>query len=400
MTVVVTGLGAVTPLGGDVKSTWTAMLAGENAAVALEWAADLPARIAAPAAVDPVELLGRAARRVDRASQFTLLALREAWADAGIIEADPQRIGVVMGTGIGGVHTIVDSYETLRTRGARYVSPVALPMLMPNSPSAQASMEINAQAFAYGSTSACAAGADAIATGMDLIRAGRAEVVAVGATDASITPVIMAGFASMRALSTRNTEPGLASRPFDADRDGFVMAEGAGVLILEDARHAQARGARVYCTLAGAGVSAEAYHMASPHPDGVGMTNAMRKALVDADLSVSDVSHVNAHATSTPGGDVVEGKVIRSVLGAPMVSATKSMTGHLLGAAGAISAITSVLALHHRTAPPTINLDTLDPALDLDVVVTQPRPLPTGPTAVLTNAAGFGGHNVVLAFTH
>ncbi|MDX3193707.1 beta-ketoacyl-[acyl-carrier-protein] synthase family protein [Streptomyces sp. MN03-5084-2B] len=410
-TVVVTGLGAFTPLGTTVKETWTALLDGRSAVAKLDepWAARLPVRLAARAAADPAELLGRVpARRLDRVGQFGVLAVREAWADAGFVEPagahggpDPDRVAVVLGTGVGGVHTIVDNHEQLRNHGPRKVSPLALPMLMNNHAAAQAALEIGARAQATAPSTACAAGAEAVAAGLDLIRLGRADVVAVGGTDAGVHPLIVAGFAQMRALSARNDEPGRASRPFDHARDGFVLAEGAAVLILERASHAEARGVRGYCTLAGAGLSSEAHHITSPHPDGAGMASAMRRMLSDARLEAGDVGHVHAHATSTGGGDVAESRAIGSVLGLGTVpvSAIKSMTGHLLGAAGALGAVASVLTLVNRVAPPTANLDDLDDRIDVDVVGTFPRELPAAPRAAVCNAAGFGGHNVSLAFT-
>ncbi|MEV5379883.1 beta-ketoacyl-[acyl-carrier-protein] synthase family protein [Streptomyces nondiastaticus] len=413
--VVVTGLGATTPLGGDTAATWAALLAGRSATAALteEWAAGLPVRIAARAAAEPSLLLDRVeARRLDRAAQFCVVALREAWADAGFTgparepgegdaaAPDAERVGVVIGSGIGGLHTVTGNYDQLRERGPRLVSPVALPMLMANSPAAQASMLIGARAALHAPSTACAAGAEAVAAGLDMIRLGRADVVVVGGADAAVHPLAIAGFANMGALSARHHDPAGASRPFDRSRDGFVMGEGAAVLVLESAEHARARGARVYCELAGAGLSADAHHMARPEPGGRGMASALRKALAEAGLAPADVAHVNAHATSTVGGDLVEGRAISAVLGpgAAPVSAVKSMTGHLLGAAGALGALTSVLALHRRVAPPTANLDVLDEGLDLDVVGSAPRPLPAGDAAVVANASGFGGHNVVLAF--
>ena len=408
--VVVTGLGATTPLGGDAKATWAAMLRGRPGAAALTepWAAGLPVRIAARAVVDPATVLGRVeARRLDRCGQFCLIALREAWADAGFVgpaedggTPDPDRVAVVIGSSLGGVGSLLDNHEAMRLGGTRRVSPHTIPMIMPNGPAGQAALEIGARAVVSAPVSACATGAEAIACGLDLIRWHRADVVAVGGTEAAINPLILAAFASMRAMSRRNAEPARASRPFDRARDGFVIGEGAAVLILERAGHALARGARVYCQVAGAGLSGDAYHIASPEPDGRGMARALRNALEDARLLPEQVVHVNAHATSTPLGDRAESRAICSVLGSSgyCVSAIKSMSAHLLGAAGAIEALATVLALRDRLAPPTINLDSPAPDIEVDVVGDEPRTLPARSAAALSNSSGFGGHNVVLAF--
>ena len=418
--VVVTGVGAVTPLGADAKATWAAMLAGRGAAEPLteDWAAQLPVRIAARAAADPAEALGRVeARKLDRCEQFSLVALREAWADAGFVgpaeehgTPAPDRVGVVIGSGLGGLGTLVENWTALARRGPRLVSPHTLPMIMPNGSAGQASLELGARAFAHAPVSACATGAEAVAAGLDQIRLGRADVVAVGGTEAIIHPLALAAFSTMLAMSRRNDDPAHASRPFDLGRDGFVMGEGAAILILESARHAESRGAHVYCELAGAGISADAHHIASPEPNGRGMTEALRKALADARLVAADVVHVNAHATATQQGDLAESRALAAVLGSGTlearakvgagycVSATKSMSGHLIGAAGAVEAVATVLALRDRVAPPTINLEDPDPRIEVDVVGGRPRPLPAGPVAALSDSAGFGGHNVVLAF--
>jgi 3-oxoacyl-[acyl-carrier-protein] synthase II len=407
--VVVTGLGATTPLGGDAKSTWARMLRGRSGAAALTepWADSLPVRIAARAAVEPAAVLGRVeARRLDRCAQFALIAVREAWADAGFVgpaedggTPDPDRLAVVIGSSLGGIDSLIGNQEALRLRGARHVSPYTIPMIMPNGAAACAGLEIGARAQVSAPASACATGAEAIACGLDLIRSRRADVVVAGGTEAAIHPVILAAFAAMGAMSRRDAEPAAASRPFDTARDGFVMGEGAAVLIMERAGHALARGARVYCQVAGAGLSADAHHITSAEPDGRGMARALRKALDDARLLPSQVAHVNAHATSTPLGDRAESRALSAVLGTSgyCVSATKSTSAHLLGAAGAIEAVATVLALRDRVAPPTINLDTPDPDIEIDVVGDEPRALPAGPVAALTNSCGFGGHNVVLA---
>ena len=402
--VVVTGLGAVTPLGGDVASTWSALLAGESGARVLEdeWAAQLPVRLAAPAAADPAEVLGRVeARTLDRGQQLAVVAALEAWADAGTPEVDPERLAVVVGTGIGGILTTLSAYDTLRERGARRVSPHAVPMLMPNGAAAAVGLRLGARAGVHAPVSACASGAEAVALALDIVRSGRADVVVCGGTEAAVHPLPLAAFASMRALSTREDAPAAASRPFDKGRDGFVLGEGAGVLVIESAAHAAARGRAAYAALAGAGMSADAYHVAAPDPVGAGAARAMQSALRDADLAPADVRHVNAHATSTPAGDIAEASALRTVFGRAAdqlaVTATKSCTGHLLGAAGAVEAVATVLSLHHHTVPAVRNLDDPDDAVDLDVVRVDPRQV--APGAALSNSFGFGGHNVALAFT-
>lgn len=403
--VVVTGLGATTPLGGDVATTWSAMLAGTSGVKILteDWVDTLPVHIAAPVAVDPSEILPvPQIRRMDRSGQFALIAAREAWADAGAPEIDPERIGVVIASGIGGVTTLLAAYDTLKERGARRVLPMTVPMLMPNGPAAIVGLELTARAGVHTPVSACSSGAEAIAYAVDMIRSGRADVVAAGGTEAAIHPLPLAGFAAMQALSTRNEEPERASRPYDKGRDGFVLGEGAGVLILETLEHARARGARIYGEVAGSGITADAHHMAQPDPVGAGAARAMSMAVASAGASPSDVVHINAHATSTPVGDVAEVGAIRRALGdatdGACVSATKSMTGHLLGAAGAVESIATILALQDRKAPPTTNLEDPDDDVDLDVVRGEPRDLPDGELLALNNSFGFGGHNVALAF--
>ena len=403
-TVVVTGLGATTPLGGDVASTWAGLLAGTSGVQVLteEWAQELPARIAAPAALDPSEVLDRVeARTLDRSQQLALIAAREAWQHAGAPEVDPERLAVVVASGIGGVITLLSAYDTLNEKGARRVSPHTVPMLMPNGPAATVALELGARAGVHTPVSACASGAEAIALGIDLIRAGRADVVVAGGTEAAVASLPMAAFAAMRALSLRNDEPTRASRPYDKARDGFVLGEGAGIVVLESAAHAAKRNASVHAVAAGAGITSDAHHVAAPDPAGAGAARAMSLALRDAGLTPADVVHLNAHATSTPAGDVAEALAIRTVLGEHAgnvaVTATKSMTGHLLGAAGAVEAVATILALKHSLSPATANLDDPDDEVQLDVVRVDPRPLPPG--AALSNSFGFGGHNVALAFT-
>jgi 3-oxoacyl-[acyl-carrier-protein] synthase II len=402
--IVVTGLGASTPLGGDASTTWEALLAGQSGARALDepWAEQLPVRIAAPAAVDPADVLGRvAARKLDRSQQLALVAAREAWADAGQPAVAPERLAVVLASGIGGVTTLLDAHDTLTTKGARAVGPHTVPMLMPNGSAAVVALELGARAGTHAPVSACASGSESIATALDLLRLGRADVVVCGGTEAAIHPLPMAGFAAMRALSTRNDEPQAASRPFDKGRDGFVLGEGAGVLVLERASSAAARGAYVYAELAGAGLTSDAHHIAAPDPEGAGAGRAVALAMADAGATADEVVHINPHATSTPLGDLAEVKALHLALGDAVrsipVSATKSATGHLLGAAGGLEALLTVLALEHRLAPPTRNLDDPDDDVDLDVVRFEARPLPA-PGVALSTSFGFGGHNTALVF--
>jgi 3-oxoacyl-[acyl-carrier-protein] synthase II len=407
-TVVVTGLGATTPLGGDAASTWTAMLAGRSGVRRLTepWAERLPVRIAASAAADPAEIVGRVqARRMDRCEQFALVASREAWADAGAPELDPERLGVAVTSGIGGIGSTLAAYDTLNEKGWQRISPYTVPMLMPNGSAGWISMELGAHAGAHSLVSACASGAEAIGYGIDMIRSGRADVVVAGGTEAAIMPLNIGAFAVMRAMSTRNDEPERASRPFDKARDGFVLGEGAGMLVLESLSHARQRDARIHAIAAGAGYSSDAYHIAHPAPDGAGVTAAIGRALADARVNPEQVVHVNAHATSTPEGDALEAQALVRALGSAadgvVVTSTKSMTGHLLGGAGAIESVAAILALREGLAPPTINLEDLDDDVPVDVA-TEPRPLTkrgAEPMAVLNNAFGFGGHNVSLVFT-
>ncbi|GAB2902827.1 beta-ketoacyl-ACP synthase II [Streptomyces mayteni] len=410
-TVVVTGVGATTPLGGDSATTWEGLLAGRSGVRALteEWAADLPVRMAAVAAVDPADVLPRpVARRLDRSAQFALLAAREAWADAGFSaragedeSVDPTRLGTVIASGIGGVTTLLDQYDVLREKGARRVSPHTVPMLMPNSPAANVGLEVGAQAGVHTPVSACASGAEAVGYAAEMIGTGRADVVVAGGTEAAIHPLPIAAFGNMMAMSKQNDEPERASRPYDTARDGFVLGEGSGVVVLESAEHAARRGARVYCELLGQGLSADSHHIAQPEPSGRGIAAAVESLLENTDLKPEQLFHLNAHATSTPLGDIAEIKALRRVLGDEVdhvaISATKSMTGHLLGGAGGIETVATALALYHRVAPPTINIEDLDPEVDADVVRDEPRELPGGTIAAINNSFGFGGHNVVLA---
>ncbi|PKV85067.1 beta-ketoacyl synthase [Streptomyces sp. TLI_146] len=394
--VVVTGLGAITPLGADTASTWSGLLTGKSGVSLLteEWATDLPVRVAAGLPVDPVSLLDRVeARRLDRCEQLALISSREAWRDAGTPEVEPERLAVVIGTGTGGVLTTLGQDDTYEKSGARRLSPYAVPMLMPNGPAAWVSMDLGARGGARTPVSACASGAEAIAMGLDLIRAGRADVVVAGGTEACLHPFTLAAFAQMKALSPQEHDPETVSRPFDADRSGFVMGEGAGVLVLERASFARARQARVYGAVAGAAVTSSADHITAS--DVAGQVRAIETALRDADLGPADIGVVHAHATSTPSGDLAEADAVERAIGThAVVTATKSMTGHMLGASGAVGAMAALLALHEGTVPATRNLERLDPAVRLDVVAGANR---TGSwDAALANSFGFGGHNVSL----
>jgi 3-oxoacyl-[acyl-carrier-protein] synthase II len=403
--VVVTGLGLTSPVGGDVASSWDALLAGRSGASRLEhdWAEQLPVRIAAEIAVEPGEVLERVkARRLDRSAQFAVIAAQEAWTHSGLAgtDIDGERVGVACASGIGGIQTLLANYDALNQSGPRRVSPLAIPMLMPNSPAANIGLAIGAKAGVHTPVSACASGNEAIALGIDMIRLGRADVVVCGGTEAAVHVLPMAAFGQMMALSKRNDDPGAASRPWDKGRDGFVLGEGAACVVLESAEHAEARGARVYAEAAGAGITADSHDIAQPDPAGLGATRAMKMCLREADMEPSEVVHINAHATSTPLGDLAEAGAIRNALGSAadgmILTSTKSMTGHLLGAAGALESVATVLALYNRVVPPTINLD--DPEdIGLDVAV-KPRDLPEGDLAALNNSFGFGGHNVALAF--
>ncbi len=403
--VVVTGLGATSPLGGDVATSWSALLAGTSGVRLLteDWAQTIPVHFAARVAVEPSEQMERVElRRLDRSEQFAVIASREAWKDAGAPEMDKERLGVVIASGIGGVTTLLDQYDILREKGARLVSPHTVPMLMPNGPAANVGLELQAKAGVHTPVSACASGAEAIGYAFEMIAHNRADVVVSGGVEAAIHAMPMSGFAAMKALSTRNDDPLRASRPYDLNRDGFVLGEGGGILVLEEYEHAVARGARIYCEIAGQGLTSDGYHIAAPDPDGAGVQRALKFALRQAEISTKDIVHLNAHATSTPAGDVAEANALRAALGADAdhvaVSATKSMTGHLLGGAGALESVFIVKSLQDRLAPPTINIDDLDPAVTIDVVRDKPRALPAGDIAALNDSFGFGGHNVVLVF--
>ncbi|MGW3187967.1 beta-ketoacyl-[acyl-carrier-protein] synthase family protein [Streptomyces ardesiacus] len=407
--ILITGLGAITPLGPDVETTWRAALAGRSGVRALDrpWADDLQVRIAAPVTTE-LPLSRVEARRMDRCSQLAMVATREAWHNAGLKEAanrrtlDPRRVAVVAGVGMGGLSTTLDQQETLRTNGPRGISPHAVTMLIPSAPAAHISIEIGAQAGALSVASACASGAEAVLRASQLIRAGEADIVVAVAAEAPIVPLTIAGFAAMRALSTNNEHPTQASRPFDVNRDGFVVGEGAAALILESEQSARARGAPACCTFAAGALTTDSHHVALPAPQAIQSARSIELALSRGDLAPQDIAHANAHATSTPAGDLAEALAYTKAFGdhsqKMAISATKSMTGHLLGAAGALEAVFTVLALVDRHAPPTINLNALGAGIALDIVVQTPRALAPGPINALSTSFGFGGHNIALIF--
>ncbi|MGA0842288.1 MAG: beta-ketoacyl-[acyl-carrier-protein] synthase family protein, partial [Candidatus Nanopelagicales bacterium] len=399
--VAITGLGAITPIGANVNETWNNALAGNSGIVKLgdEWAEGLAAQIAGRVTQDPYEVLDRVqARRMDRSTQLGVIAAKEAWKDAGAPEIELERLGVHFGTGIGGLNTVIEQYEIMINRGADRVNPMTVPMIMPNSAAATVGLQFGARAGVHSPVSACATSAEAIAGGLEMIRNNKADVVIAGGTEACLNRLAVSAFAAMKALSTRNNEPEKASRPYDLARDGFVMGEGAGALILENENHAKARGAKIYGYLAGAGMSADGYHIAAPEPEGAGASRAINQALIDADLSSSDVAHINAHATSTPVGDIAEYKAMRRALGTDLdqvlVTATKSLTGHLLGGAGAAESILTILALANKQAPVTLNLENQDPEIPVNVSIKNKNQLPDNARVALNNSFGFGGHNV------
>jgi 3-oxoacyl-[acyl-carrier-protein] synthase II len=404
--VVVTGLGALTPIGKNVSETWANALAGKSGIVKINqpWSEGLAAQIAGLVTIDPFEVLDRvSARRMDRSTQLGVIAVKEAWSDAGSPDIDKERLGVFFGTGIGGLSTVLEQYDILNSRGPDRVNPMTVPMIMPNSAAAMVGLEVGARAGVHSPVSACATSAEAIAGALEMIRNNRADIVVAGGTEACVNRLAIAAFASMRALSTRNDEPQLASRPYDMDRDGFVMGEGAGALILEEEEHAIKRGAKIYGVVSGAGMSSDGYHIAAPEPEGAGASRAMKFALKDANAKASDVCHVNAHATSTPVGDIAEYKAMRSALGDALdnvvVTANKSMTGHLLGGAGAVESVFTIMGLKEGLIPPTLNLNNQDPEIQVNVAKNVPFKLASNANFALNNSFGFGGHNVCIAFS-
>lgn len=399
--VAITGLGLVTPGGIGVEASWQAVLRGEGTAAtdpALE-GLDVTMSCRIPG-FDGIEQLGRRARKLDRFVQLALVAAREAIADADLDPTswDGARVGVVMGCGMGGAPTWEEQHSVLIERGPGRVSPHLIPRMIPNMAAGHIAMEFDAHGPNFCTATACASGATAIGSALDLLRLGRCDIVIAGGTEAGITPLSIAGFANMTALSNRVEDPAHASRPFDVDRDGFVAAEAAGVLILERETDAVARGVRRYARLAGYGASADGHHVTAPDPDGAGGELAVRAALADAGLDPAEVQHVNAHGTSTPLNDRSEAKMIKRVLGEGVaVTSTKGVTGHALGGAGAIEAAFSALAIHHDVVPPTANLDSQDPDIEIDVVAKAPREMVVD--VVLSDSFGFGGQNAVLALT-
>jgi len=401
--VVITGVGAISPLGANTFELWTSLLLGRSGVRRLseDWAIDLPVPIAAPVSQDPTLVLGATrCRRLDRVQQLALIAALEAWRDAGSPDMPPARLAVAIGSGIGGIHTMLQQHRNLNARGARAVAPYSMTMALPNGAAVAVGLELGAQAGVHAPVSACASGAEAIALGLDLIRAGRADVVIAGGAESAVHALTLGGFAALRALSTRIDDPASASRPFDRDRDGFVLGEGAAIVVLESEEHARRRHCPAYAELAGAGMSSDAYHPVAPSPDGQGAARAMASALRDASDTPSGVVHINAHATSTPLGDAAEVAAIRAVIGAGSgavaVTATKSLTGHLLGASGALAAVITTISTSERTVPATVNHIQADDGFDLDLVCRTPRPLSAG--IALSNSFGFGGHNACLAF--
>ena len=411
--VVVTGMGATTPLGGDVATTWDGLLAGRSGVSTIdeEWVDtfELPVKIAAQLATEPTETIKRVeARRLDRGEQTAIVAAREAWAHAdlgdypstedGSPKVDGLRLAVIIGTGIGGALTLLAQDDLLETGGLRKVSPLTVPMLMPNGPAAWVGLEFKAQGGVHSPVSACASGAEALAWALRLLRAGEVDVVIAGGAEACITGITVAGFVQARTLSQRNDEPERASRPFDVDRDGFVLGEGAGIMVLERAEFAAARGATVHGKIAGAGLTSDAYHITGPEPEGIGQSRAIRKAVEMAGLSPTDVGHVNCHATSTVAGDVGETRAVRKALGDHVIlTAPKSQLGHTVGGAGAIESILTVLSVKEGIIPATLNLENLDPGVELDVVSGEPRKVDL--QAAVCDSFGFGGHNAAVAIT-
>ena len=404
--VVVTGIGATTPLAGNATESWKSLLEGKSGISTLEqeWVArhELPVKFAAQAKVAAAEVLTpQVAKRLDPSSQFALISAREAWADAGEPAVEPERLAVDFATGIGGVWTLLDAYDALNERGPRRVLPMTVPMLMPNGPAAAVGMALGARAGVRTAVSACASGNESIANAFHRIQLGEADVVVAGGAEAAIHPLPIAAFAAMQALSKRNDDPQAASRPYDVGRDGFVMGEGAGALVLEEYESAKARGAKIYCEIVGGSVTSDSYHITAPDPEGSGAARAMLAALEQADAKPEDVEHVNAHATSTPVGDIAEYTALEKVFGSHaqnlIVTATKSSTGHLLGGAGAVEAVFTILALVEQTSPGTLNLDDQDPAIPLNVP-RKPHALSRRDAVAISNSFGFGGHNAVLAF--
>ena len=401
--VVVTGLGVISPLGLDVEQTWQALIAGRSGVRTITAfdAQRSDVRIAAEiSGFDAAVFFGRRrARHLDRGVQLALVATKEAIESSKLdVATAPERTGVVYASGIGGIRTLEDGIRVLINRGAEWVNPYVVPMMIPNMAAGEIAMEWQLLGYNCCTVTACSASAHAIGTAFDAIRLGRVDAMVCGGSEAAVTPVGIAGFAAMKALSTRNDEPERASRPFDAQRDGFVLGEAAATLVIEEREFALRRGAPVLAELVGYGATADAYHITQPHPTGDGAVRSMHAAIADAGLSPGDIGYVNAHGTSTPPNDRVETLALKRVFGpsVPLVSSTKSMTGHTLGAAGALESVFSILALQNSVVPPTINLENADPDCDLDYVANRARPAAL--RYVMTNSLGFGGHNASLVF--
>jgi 3-oxoacyl-[acyl-carrier-protein] synthase II len=404
--VVVTGFGCLTPVGNDVATTWRSLLAGKSGAGPITKfdASTFPVRFAAEVkGFDPVLFMDRKeAKRADAYTQYAVAAAVQAMQDAGFAEGngyDPERTGVIIGSGIGGLRSFEEQHDVYKARGPSKISPFFIPMFIADIAAGIVSMRFNAKGPNYATVSACATSAHAIGDAFRTIQYGDADIILSGGAEATVTPMAIGGFANMKALSERNDSPATASRPFDATRDGFVMGEGSGVVVLEELEHAKKRGARIYAEIVGYGATGDAYHLTAPAPDGEGAQRAMRRAMQDAGLGPADVQYINAHGTSTPANDLNETKAIKAVFGAHAkqlnVSSTKSATGHMLGAAGAVEFIFSALAVREGKIPPTINYETPDPDCDLNYTPNQAASREM--TAALSNSFGFGGHNVTLA---
>jgi 3-oxoacyl-[acyl-carrier-protein] synthase II len=404
--VVVTGMGAITPVGNDVAATWRAMVDGVSGAAPITKfdASKFPVRFACEVkAFDPLQYMDRKeAKRADPYAQYAIAGAVQAMADAGLADGehyDPDRLGVILGSGIGGLKSFEEQHDIYRERGASKISPFFIPMFIADIAAGLVSMRFNAKGPNFATVSACATSAHAIGDAFRTIQYGDADMVITGGSEATVTPMAIGGFANMKALSERNDSPSTASRPFDATRDGFVMGEGAGVVVLEELQHAVKRGARIYAEIVGYGATGDAYHLTAPAPEGEGAQRAMRRAIADAGLTPDGIDYINAHGTSTPANDLNETKAIKAVFGDRareiLVSSTKSMTGHMLGAAGAVEFIISSLVVRECVVPPTINYETPDPELDLNY--TPNKAVQRDVAVALSNSFGFGGHNVSLA---
>ncbi|MGL4306404.1 MAG: KasA/KasB family beta-ketoacyl-ACP synthase [Mycobacteriaceae bacterium] len=400
--VVVTSLAATTSLSGDVEGTWKELLAGQSGIDVLDddfvTEYDLPVRIGGHLKVSPTSLLSRVeVRRLAYVEQMSTVLGREVWKNAGSPEVDKERLGVVIGTGLGGGDALIDATEKMRTGGYRKVSPLAVQMVMPNGPSAVVGLELQARAGVITPVSACSSGSEAIAHAWRMIVMGDADMVVTGGVEGHIDAVPIAAFSMMRAMSTRNDDPKAASRPFDKDRDGFVFGEAGALMVIETEEHAKARGATIYARLLGAGITSDGYHLVAPDPEGTGAARAMKRAIETAGLTPTDIQHVNAHATATPIGDTAEANAIYKSVGKhASVYAPKSALGHSIGAVGALESVLTVLSIRDGVVPPTLNLDNQDPEIDLDVVAGEPRHGRID--FAINNSFGFGGHNVALTF--